>query len=93
MDVADKTSITDYMIVASGTSNRHCKAIVDKVSEELSKQGISPVGKEADGGSEWSLIDYGDVILHVMIPETRVFYDLERLWSGATPGNNSASEA
>lgn len=93
MDVKDKTSITDYMVVASGTSNRHCKAIVDSVTQELSKQDIRPVGTEGSGASsDWVLVDYGDVVVHVMLPETRAFYDLERLWSGAAPGNSQAAQ-
>ena len=86
LDVRDKTSMTDVMLVGSGTSNRHLQALVNKVDEAMSAQGIEPLGREGDAGSDWVLIDYGDVIVHMMLPETRQLYDLEQLWSGvATP--------
>lgn len=90
LDVSDKTSVTDVMLIGSGTSNRHLQALVDGVDEAMSKEGIEPLGREGDPGSDWVLIDYGDVIVHVMLPETRQFYDLEQLWSGASPNNPDA---
>ncbi|MCH8551066.1 MAG: ribosome silencing factor [Natronospirillum sp.] len=93
LDVRDKTTIADLMLVGSGTSNRHLQALVDRVDEAMSGAGIEPLGREGSPGSDWVLIDYGDVIVHVMLPETRAFYDLEQLWSGASPSQAEASDA
>jgi len=90
LDIRGKTSIADYMFVASGTSNRHLQAIVDNVSMKAKAAGFDYIGREGDPGSEWVLIDYGDVIVHVMLPETRAYYDLERLWEGPGPGHSKA---
>lgn len=81
MDVRDQTDITDYMVVASGTSNRHVKAVVDRVIETASEGGVKPLGLEGLDDGEWILIDLADVVVHVMLPRAREFYDLERLWS------------
>ena len=81
LPVADVTDITDYMIIASGTSNRHVKALVDNVVEEIKAAGTPPIGIEGRETNEWVLVDLGDVLLHVMQDETREFYDLERLWT------------
>ena len=81
LDVAKITDITDYMIVVSGTSNRHVKALVDEVVESAKAQGTRPVGVEGRETHEWVLVDLGDVLVHVMQAETRSFYDLERLWT------------
>jgi ribosome-associated protein len=80
IDVIGQTSVTDYMVVASGTSNRHVKSIAGYVEEEIKKEGTLPLGTEGENSAEWVLIDYGDVVLHVMLPAAREFYDLERLW-------------
>lgn len=83
MDVRGKTSITDYMVVASGSSGRQVKALADHVLEKLREQGVRPLGAEGLEVGEWALLDLGDVLVHVMQPQTREFYDLERLWLGA----------
>ncbi|UVE19793.1 ribosome silencing factor [Pseudomonas sp. LS44] len=83
IDVRDKTSITDYMVIASGTSNRHVKSLVDNVLEKTKEQGVRPIGSEGMDTGEWALLDLGDIVVHVMLPATRQFYDLERLWQGA----------
>jgi len=80
-NVAEMTSVTDYMIVSSGTSNRHVRSIASHVRDELRDEGLRPLGSEGEEHGEWILIDYGDVVLHVMQPETRDFYQLEKLWS------------
>ncbi|MEG1078042.1 MAG: ribosome silencing factor [Pseudomonas sp.] len=83
IDVRDKQSITDYMIIATGTSNRQIGAMLDKVREMVKAQGVRPLGEEGKGDSDWVLLDLDDVIVHMMTAAARQFYDLERLWKGA----------
>lgn len=80
IDVADFSNIADAIVIASGTSTRHVKALADNVAEEAKKQGYRPVGVEGERDAEWILIDLGFVVVHVMLPATRKFYDLESLW-------------
>ncbi|ODN42771.1 ribosome silencing factor [Piscirickettsia litoralis] len=81
LDVAEMTSITDHMMVASGTSSRHLKALANAVISDVKAQGFEVLGIEGEAGAEWILVDMADVILHVMLPETREFYNLEKFWS------------
>ena len=81
LEVAKFTDITDFMIIVSGTSGRHVKALVDWVVESAKAQDNPPLGVEGRESYEWVLVDLGDVVVHVMQVETREFYDLERLWS------------
>lgn len=81
LDVRHLTSITDIMIVASGTSNRQIRSISDRVVEAVKAKGIKPLGVEGHGQGEWVLVDLGDVIVHIMHPTTRDYYQLEKLWS------------
>lgn len=83
IDVREKTSITDFMVIASGTSSRHVKSLVDNVLEKVKEQGVRPIGSEGLDSGEWALLDLGDIVVHVMLPTARQFYDLERLWQGA----------
>ena len=81
MDVTRVSDVTDYMIIASGTSNRHVKALVDNVVAAAASAGVRPLGVEGRETHEWVLVDVGDALVHVMQAETRDFYDLERLWA------------
>jgi ribosome-associated protein len=85
LDVRELTDVMDYLVVASGSSNRHVKALSQNVIDESRQQGLRPLGVEGLNGAEWVLVDYGDVVVHVMLPATRDFYDLERLWSAPPP--------
>ena len=80
IDVKKISSLTDFMVIASGTSNRHLAAMSDKVIEGLKDSNVSGVKIEGQGGDEWLLVDAGDVIIHLMSSEAREFYDLESLW-------------
>lgn len=81
LDVRGISSFTDLMIIASGTSTRHVKALSDKVIETGRKSGLRPLGVEGERDAEWVLVDFGDIVVHVMHPQTRDFYNLEKLWS------------
>ena len=81
IDVREMTSITDRMVIASGTSSRHIKAMADNVVLEAKQNGFSALGVEGENGSEWILVDLVDVVVHIMMPEIRDFYALEKLWS------------
>jgi ribosome-associated protein len=81
MDVRGKTAITDYMIVASGTSDRHVKAMAETVAYRAKEAGEPPLGLEGVNEGEWALVDLNGVVVHVMQPKVRDFYNLERLWS------------
>ena len=80
LDVSGASSVTDWMVIASGTSNRHVKSLVDNVTGHAKAKGNDPLGVEGTNGQEWVLVDLGDVVVHVMQREARAFYDLERLW-------------
>lgn len=80
MDVRGKTTVTDFMIVASGTSDRHVKAIAETVAFKAKEAGEMPLGAEGVNDGEWALVDLNGVVVHVMLPKVRDFYSLERLW-------------
>lgn len=84
LDVGEKSTITEIMIIATGTSTRHVKAIADNLALEAKRQGNQPLGIEGDNGSDWVLIDLVDVVVHVMLQQTRDFYNLEKLWDTET---------
>jgi ribosome-associated protein len=92
VDVRDRTSVTDFMVLASGTSNRHVKSLADSVVVDAKEQGARVNSVEGGGGSDWILVDLGDVIVHVMLPATREFYDLERFWRDAPDPGDAGSE-
>ena len=81
IDVRGKTSITDILVIASGTSTRHVKSIADEVVKFAKRAGVMPLGVEGEREAEWVLVDLGDIVVHVMLPRIREFYGLERLWT------------
>lgn len=81
LDVRRLTDIADYMIVASGTSTRHVAGVADKLVDHMRALGRKPIGIEGKEIGEWVLIDFGDVVAHIMRPQTRDFYNLEKLWA------------
>lgn len=80
LDVRGKTGITDFMIIVSGTSNRHLRSIADTVVEHAREHGIRPLGIEGVESAEWILVDLADVVVHAMLPRVRDLYRLERIW-------------
>jgi len=81
IDIMEKSSIADSMLVVTGTSQRHVRSLAESVRERAKSAGEPPLGVEGDASSDWVLIDLGDVIVHVMTAERRDFYALEKLWS------------
>ena len=88
MDVRALTSLASYMIVASASSSRQTKAIASNVMEKLKELGVPARGTEGEREGEWVLVDLGDIIVHIMLPTTRAYYNLEQLW-GAAEGTRS----
>ena len=80
LDVSSISNVADAIVIASGTSTRHVKALADNVADEARKAGFRPLGVEGERDAEWILIDLGYVVVHVMLPTARKFYDLESLW-------------
>ena len=81
LDVSKLTSITDRLVIASGTSTRHVKSLADSVTRKAKQAGFRVLGVEGEQAAEWVLVDLGDVVVHVMTPPIREFYALEKLWS------------
>ena len=88
VDVRNLTDVMDYLVIASGTSNRHVKSLATNVTVEAKKQAMPPIGTEGGDAGEWVLVDFGDVVVHVMLPATRDLYDLERLWATPPPADS-----
>jgi ribosome-associated protein len=85
IDVRNKSSVTDVMIVASGTSSTHVKAMAELVATYAKAAGIMPLGTEGIKDGEWALIDLNDVVVNIMLPKMRDYYQLERLWGESSP--------
>ena len=83
MDVRKLTNMTSYMIVASATSSRQAKAMGDNVHEKMKEKGYSIRGTEGEKEGEWVLVDLNDIVVHIMVPATRAYYNLEQLWGDA----------
>lgn len=94
LDLKGKTSIADYMVIASGTSNRHVGAMTDHLLRRIKSSGIKGTSVEGAAQADWVLIDAGDVLIHLFRPEVREFYKLEKLWGDfPTQGDNQLSTA
>ena len=85
IDLKDKSSMADYMIIASGTSSRHIQSLSEQVLENLRKNGVPDSKIEGKESSEWKLVDGIDLIVHIFHPEKRKFYELEKMWSELIP--------
>ena len=85
INLRDKTSIADFMIIASGNSSRHIQALSEILINELKKRGINNCHLEGKNSNDWKLIDAMDIIIHIFHPEKRKFYDLEKMWSELIP--------
>ncbi len=83
-EVSKLTSISDYMIIASGRSSRQVNSMAEKVVEVAKENGVQPLGTEGKKEGDWVLVDLGDIIVHIMHPDTREYYQLEKLWSAET---------
>ena len=81
IDVRDRSSVTDIMVIASGTSTRQVRSLANNVAVMAKENGVTPLGSEGEEDGEWVLVDLGDVVAHVMVPHVRDFYNLEKLWS------------
>jgi ribosome-associated protein len=81
LNVSDKSTLTDYLIICTGTSKRHVAAIATHVAMEAKKQGVAPLGIEGESEGDWVVLDMGSAMLHVMQEESRDTYQLEKLWS------------
>lgn len=92
LDVSDRTTVTDWMIVVTGTSQRHVKSLANEVVEKSKEAGVRPMGMEGETDGNWILVDLGDVLAHVMTEESREFYALEKLWGVLSPEEKAEAE-
>ena len=93
IDLAGKTSLTDYMVIASGTSQRHVGAMAENLRETIKKSGIKNVSVEGQRQCDWVLIDAGDIIIHLFRPEVREFYNIEKMWGVPLPAGTESQSA
>ena len=85
LDISKVSTLGDYFVLCEGTSTTQVKALADEVDYQLSQQGVEPARREGYGSAAWILLDYGSVVVHVFQPESREFYNLDKLWSDGTP--------
>lgn len=90
IDLAGKSSLADYMIVASGTSHRHLKALAEHITQKLRAIGFDFVAVDGQDSEDWMVVDAGDVIVHLMKPEARLSYNLEKMWGADLPAVEAA---
>lgn len=93
LDVSSLTEVTDLMLIASGTSTRHVAALAQNVVEKAKAAGLAPRGVECGDNADWVLVDLGDIVVHIMMPEARALYDLERLWADLPSDASMTDEA
>ncbi|HYW04003.1 MAG TPA: ribosome silencing factor [Gammaproteobacteria bacterium] len=93
LDVSHLTTVTDWMVIASGTSNRHVRSLADNVLDRARERGVRPLGVEGEDEAEWILVDLADVVVHVMRPEVRDFYNLENLWQAPAEPARAGGES
>ena len=93
IDVAGDSPLADLFVVASGNSSRHIKSMAEKLVMKAKSAGCQPLGIEGEKGAEWILVDLNDVIVHLMLPQTRAFYNLEKLWEASSQQRSSASRS
>ena len=93
LDVRHLTTVTDTMVIASGRSDRHVRAIANAVVEQVKKAGYKPLGVEGARSGEWVLVDLADLVVHVMLPRVREFYNLEKLWDMPARGEEAEGGA
>lgn len=85
IDVRQSSAVTDFVVIASGTSDRHVRSLAGSVQRKAKEAGVIPLGVEGEQAGEWVLVDLRDVVVHVMLPRARAFYQLEKLWGLDTP--------
>ncbi len=90
-EVAELTDVADQMVIATGSSKRQVKALADRVLEKCRDIGIKPIGVEGKDSADWILIDFASVIVHILVPDAREFYDLERLWMVTSERRNQTA--
>ncbi len=91
IDVSGRNPLTELFVIASGTSSRHVKSMADNLIVKAKAAGCQPLGVEGQRHAEWVLVDLNDVIVHLMLPQTRAFYNLEKLWDVSSDRRSSAS--
>lgn len=92
LDVVSMSDVMDTLVIATGTSSRHVKSLAGNVVDELKKRDFRPIGVEGMEASDWVLVDYGSVVVHVMLPQARQFYDLEKLWTPIEKADDGSAE-
>ncbi|WP_373814369.1 ribosome silencing factor, partial [Neisseria dentiae] len=92
LETQEKTSLFARMIIASGDSNRQVKALANNVAVDLKEAGFEILGSEGQDGGEWALVDAGDLVVHIMLPAVRDFYDIDTLWGGEKPSFHAGAQ-